>query len=46
MGRCMVWCRCSILPGLVRLDLGFEEGLDGDGEEGIGVVSDRSLVNR
>ena len=27
------------IPGLVRLDLGLGEGLDGDGEEVIGVVS-------
>ena len=28
-----------LLPGLVRLDLGLREGLDGDDEEVIGVVS-------
>ena len=31
-------CMC-VLPGLVRLDFGLGEGLDGDGEEVIGVVS-------
>ena len=31
-------CMC-ILPGLVRMDLGLGEGLDGDDEEVIGVVS-------
>ena len=38
----MVWgcdnCMC-ILPGLVRLDLGFGGGLDGGGEEVVGLVS-------
>ena len=38
----VVWgwenCMC-ILPGLVRLDLGVGVGLDGDGEEVVGVVS-------
>ena len=28
-----------ILPGLVMLDLGISGGLDGDGEEVVGVVS-------
>ena len=28
-----------VLPGLVMLDLGFGGGLDGEGGEGIGVVS-------
>ena len=27
-----------VLPGLVKLDLGLGEGLDGDGEKVIGVV--------
>ena len=47
MGRCMggdgVWWggeECMwVLPGLLMLDLGLGEGLDGDGEEVIGVVS-------
>ena len=48
MGQIMGWfggvlcgvqkCMC-ILPGLVRLDLGFFGGLDGDGKEVVGVVS-------
>ena len=29
----------GILPGLVRLDLSIGGGLDGDGEEVVGVVS-------
>ena len=28
-----------VLPGLVRLDLGVGGGLDGDGDEVVGVVS-------
>ena len=34
LGKCM-----CILPLLVRLDLGIGGGLDGDGEEVVGVVS-------
>ena len=38
----MLWewekCMC-LLPGLVGLDLGYGEGLNGDGEEVISVVS-------
>ena len=34
------WSKCMcVLPGLVRLDLGVGGGLDGDGEEVVGVVS-------
>ena len=29
----------NVQPGLVRLDLGLGEGLDGDDEEVVGVVS-------
>ena len=50
MGRCMGWCMVSshgliggawvgVLPVLVRLGLGVGGGLDGDGEEVVGVVS-------
>ena len=43
MGLCMggAWhgAWVGILPGLVMLDLGVGEGLDGDGEEVFGVVS-------
>ena len=34
-----------ILPGLVRLDLGLGAGLDGDGEEVVGVVSGCEMEN-
>ena len=34
LGKCI-----CVLPGLVRLDLGIGGGLDGDGEEVVGVVS-------
>ena len=35
-----VWDKCMcILPGLVRLDLGIGEGLDGGGDQVIRVVS-------
>ena len=33
-----------VLPGLVRLDLGIGGGLNGDGEEGIGVVSGCEMI--
>ena len=46
MGRCMAWCmfmvavvHVCVLPGLVRLDLSLGGGLDGDGDEVVGVVS-------
>ena len=45
MGRCMggvlfgAWVVYEWLSGLVRLDLGIGGGLDGDGEEVVGVVS-------
>ena len=42
-GPCMDWCMAAwwwwvVCMGLVRLDLGVESGLDGEGEEVVGVV--------